>query len=357
MSIWEPQRAAQAEAGLRARAGAGLCIGGGMLGLAAAALPGEPAPGVDAQGVVIGLIAALVGLALVFLGRRAPGVVYDVVAIAAVVGTGAQLRLVAGSEQMGTGQVIPGELILVPIVLFVGALRPIRSCVAVGVAIVATLAFAYSALDGTWGSLLLRLGIVAGFLWISGALVVLLRRRVLALVDELEQTARTDPLTGLANRRAFDDALARHLAAAERTGTPVSVIVADVDHFKSFNDRFGHAAGDEVLVGVARLIASSIRPIDVGARLGGEEFAIALPGVSVEDAAAVAKRIAGALQTAIDDRRVTCSFGVAEHGPDGPDGMLRRADGALYRAKEAGRDRVELAPRERRHRRALPPKG
>jgi hypothetical protein len=107
-----------------------LCIGGGMLGLAAAALPGEPAPGVDAQGVVIGLIAALVGLALVFLGRRAPGVVYDVVAIAAVVGTGAQLRLVAGSEQMGTGQVIPGELILVPIVLFVGALRPIRSCVA-----------------------------------------------------------------------------------------------------------------------------------------------------------------------------------------------------------------------------------
>jgi len=357
MPIWEPERAAQAEASLRARAAAGLCMGGGLLGLVAAALPGEPAPGADAQGVVIGVIAALVGLLLVFVGRRAPGVVYDVLASLAVVGTGVQLHLVAGAQLVESGEVIPGELILVPIVLFVGALRPIRSCVAVGVVIVATLAAAYTALDYHWGSLLLRLGIVAGFLWISGALVILLRRRVLALVDELEQTARTDPLTGLANRRAFDDALARHLAAAERTGTPVSVIVADVDHFKSFNDRFGHAAGDEVLVGVARHIAASIRPIDIAARLGGEEFAIALPGVSVEDAAAVAKRIAGALQAGADERRVTCSFGVAEHGPDGSEGVLRRADGALYRAKETGRDRVELAPHERRHRPAMPPKG
>jgi diguanylate cyclase (GGDEF)-like protein len=323
------------------RAAAGLCVVGGLLGLLMAALPGEPARGADLQGSVAAVLALVAGCALFRWARALSPVVYDVLSVLFVVTTCAQLRLVAADEQ-----IIPGELILAPIAVFAAAFRPPRSGAVVAVAMAVGLAWAYSVLPVPWGEQAVRFVVVMGFLCLLGALVFHLRRRVVALVGALEEAARTDALTGLANRRAFDEALTREFAVATRASRPMCVVMADVDHFKQYNDRFGHAAGDAVLVNVARTLALNTRPGDVVARLGGEEFALALPGIAVEQALAVVARIADALRAVSeDDGRVTCSFGVAEIGTDGPGGVLRRADAALYRAKTAGRDRCEVGNR------------
>jgi diguanylate cyclase len=158
--------------------------------------------------------------------------------------------------------------------------------------------------------------------------------------------ARTDPLTGLANRRAYDEELTRRIAQRRRHGTAVSIVVVDIDHFKRFNDTFGHQAGDEVLRSVAGILQQTMRQSDVVARLGGEEMAVVIPGGDVEEAGMAAERA----RRAIDEARfhhdghelhVTISLGVAqwmEH-EDGA-GLSKRADTALYAAKNAGRNRT-----------------
>jgi len=158
--------------------------------------------------------------------------------------------------------------------------------------------------------------------------------------------ARTDPLTGLANRRAYDEELARRIAQRRRHGTPVSIVVVDIDHFKRFNDTFGHQAGDEVLRCVAGILQRTMRQSDVVARLGGEEMAVVLPGGNVDEACMAAERA----RRAIDEARfhhdghelhVTISLGVAER-KEHEDGaaLSKRADAALYAAKKAGRNRT-----------------
>lgn len=165
-------------------------------------------------------------------------------------------------------------------------------------------------------------------------------------LEALAAMARRDPLTGLANRRAFEEALSREVARAAREGAPLSAIALDVDHFKRVNDAHGHAAGDAVLAAVAARAAQALRAGDLLARVGGEELAALLPGATLERAAEVAERIrarvggtpvaAGAASLA-----VTLSAGCAALAPgeDGP-GLLARADERLYAAKRGGRDRV-----------------
>ncbi|SHN46223.1 histidine kinase N-terminal 7TM domain-containing diguanylate cyclase [Cryptosporangium aurantiacum] len=163
---------------------------------------------------------------------------------------------------------------------------------------------------------------------------------------DLAEQAIRDALTGLHNRRH----LMNVLAAAERDHTgPISVALIDVDHFKQVNDRYGHAAGDRVLVAVARLLAAGVRPTDVLARYGGEEFVLLMPGCTVDDAAdrleQLRKQVA-ATPIELAGRTVTVSFsaGVASGwGRLNTDAMLEAADHALYAAKRNGRDRVELA--------------
>lgn len=167
----------------------------------------------------------------------------------------------------------------------------------------------------------------------------------------LQQTSRTDPLTGLANRRSRDARLAVEWERQARTGQPLAVIAIDVDHFKHYNDTHGHDEGDRCLQAVARAIAAAARePADLAARHGGEEFMLVLPGTSLEAAAAVAERIRVAVAHAqgLDDLpgRVTASFGVASTVPCAKgslQALLSAADAALYRAKLAGRNRYELA--------------
>jgi diguanylate cyclase (GGDEF)-like protein len=151
--------------------------------------------------------------------------------------------------------------------------------------------------------------------------------------DEAEQRALADPLTGLENRRAFDDALVTEVARARRSGDRVSVLVADVDGFKEINDRLGHLEGDRRLIAVARALRGAVRQGDRCFRWGGDEFAAVLPGASPAEAHLVARRIATALE-APSDGRVTLTCGVAEliDGMSGQD-LLHAADMALVAAK------------------------
>jgi diguanylate cyclase (GGDEF)-like protein len=160
-----------------------------------------------------------------------------------------------------------------------------------------------------------------------------------------------DQLTGLSNRPFSTRALDRMLAGAEASGEPVGLAVVDIDHFKRINDRFGHAAGDRVLRGVADVLRAAFRTEDIVARWGGEEFVVGMCGTSAE---AVAGRVGEALQQLRDQgvpgagdagRSVTFSAGVAQSGPHGKDldTIYRAADEALYRAKGGGRDRVVVA--------------
>jgi two-component system, cell cycle response regulator len=180
----------------------------------------------------------------------------------------------------------------------------------------------------------------------------------LTLLSEVEALATVDPLTRIANRRVFDDALDRELQRAERTGDPVTVVVVDADRFKQINDKHGHRAGDEVLQVIGRALAEDARGLDVVARVGGDEFALVLPACSAEEAPVVAQRMCDAVTRAVTRTRFTVSAGWAtapDHGLD-PAGLLELADRALYRAKRAGRARVG-SPEEPGDERALPSAG
>ena len=166
--------------------------------------------------------------------------------------------------------------------------------------------------------------------------------RELTRSEALQELATTDPLTGLANRRATMGALEREAESARRYGHPVSVIAVDVDRFKRINDEHGHHVGDQVLKEVAFRLTAEARQVDVVARWGGEEFLIVLPQTRREEAARLAERTRRALATARPGGiEVTATFGVAQLQGDEPiHELLVRADRLLYSAKHDGRDQV-----------------
>jgi len=164
----------------------------------------------------------------------------------------------------------------------------------------------------------------------------------------VERQALVDGLTGLANRRAASDALHAEAARAQRLETPLSVVLADLDEFKDVNDVHGHAVGDEVLRVFAEVLRETLRESDVASRWGGEEFLLLLPGADEEGAAQLADRVRRGLAArnipGVPGLRVTASFGVAEYaGETNTEQLVAAADSALYRAKRAGKDRVEPA--------------
>lgn len=175
--------------------------------------------------------------------------------------------------------------------------------------------------------------------------------------DRLEQSATTDALTGLNNRRVFKLEMVREIRRASRYHTPLSLIIFDLDHFKSINDQYGHMAGDVVLQEVARHIKETIRETDIACRLGGEEFAVLAPETTKPAAFHLADRIRTMIETETRQQpvaglwiHVTTSAGIATMPEDGRDAatLQEHADASLYRAKDLGRNQVALHARERR---------
>lgn len=193
----------------------------------------------------------------------------------------------------------------------------------------------------------------------TDALVSLIARelggviKIATLVEDSQRLATTDSLTGLMNRRAFVAAAEREIERSQRTEQSLSVLLLDVDHFKHINDRLGHATGDVVLAALGSLLPRQARPYDVVARWGGEEFVVALPNASTEEARGVAERLRKVIAESEvrapngEAVPVTVSIGVAERRcGESLDAMLDRADCAMYAAKTGGRNRVNVAPNE-----------
>jgi diguanylate cyclase (GGDEF)-like protein len=178
-------------------------------------------------------------------------------------------------------------------------------------------------------------------------IVANVRRRLAAVLAASELEARTDRLTGLYNRRAWDESLAHECARQHLLGAPLSVLVLDLDYFKKLNDSRGHAAGDDALARVAGVLRKTARKTDLVARLGGEEFGLLLPGCSTRDAERIAEEVRRNIEQESQhwDCAITVSVGVATVSGQVVDGnrLVQTADEALYAAKRSGRNRVSVS--------------
>ncbi|MBT8107796.1 MAG: GGDEF domain-containing protein [Gammaproteobacteria bacterium] len=186
----------------------------------------------------------------------------------------------------------------------------------------------------------------SGYMAMSMFIILMMASDISA---KMKRLAVRDQLTGLLNRRGFNEYGEKAFSAARRNGTPLSVIMTDIDRFKYINDRYGHAVGDTALEHFAELVAEGRRREDVVARVGGEEFALLLPGTELRDAMALADQLCKKVgSTPMDLTSIglpmTSSFGVAGISAQDTalDDMVRRADRALYRSKRAGRNQVDL---------------
>jgi diguanylate cyclase (GGDEF)-like protein len=185
----------------------------------------------------------------------------------------------------------------------------------------------------------------------AGTRIVDLQEQLVAAREALRIQATRDYLTQLWNRSSILDILHRELARSERERLPIGVVVADLDHFKSINDTYGHFAGDTALQECARRMQESVRTYDAIGRYGGEEFLVVLPGADADGVRMQAERMRHAIRsTAVHtpeaSLNVTCSFGCSAGvgGEVTAESLIRAADDALYRAKRAGRDRAILVP-------------
>ncbi|MEX2196935.1 MAG: GGDEF domain-containing protein [Thermoleophilaceae bacterium] len=325
------------------RYGALLFGAGALVTLAGLALPHQPE--VDEPGLAaVALLAALVASVLALARGRLPERAYHLVLALGTVTV--SLGLFFNGERHG-GPAGVDEMYYLWVVLYAAYYLGRAGTAAQVVFVMAAHALTLTAVDP---------GPIAASRWISlaglvtGAAVVvrLLSERRDRLVAELEQAARTDPLTGLANRRAFEEAFGRELARAQREGTGFAVVLADIDRFKELNDRLGHVAGDDALIAVGRALLDQARGSDLVARFGGDEFAVVLAGTDAAGATEVGERVARVLCEHVPAQSsLALSFGVAEHGRDGRtlDDLVRAADAALYASK---RERRPADPRARR---------
>ena len=218
----------------------------------------------------------------------------------------------------------------------------IVACIGVAHAITLLMLPPASSYPGRWVDVMVSVSVV------SVVILTLVHRNDL-LLTRLADEARTDTLTGLLNRRGFDEHASLELAHSRRDGRSIAVVTFDIDYFKGINDELGHEIGDRVLARIGELLAAESRDIDVAARFGGDEFVVLLPGCTSSDAELFAERVRGAL--AADDSAglppAPMSAGIlATVAPDSIEAMLQGADSALYNAKRAGRNRTVISERQ-----------
>lgn len=196
----------------------------------------------------------------------------------------------------------------------------------------------------------LTAAMIGGTVLAMSLVIGALGRHVHGVVGRLEAAAHTDPLTGLLNRRAFDEAFARELGRVQRADSYLGVILLDIDGFKRFNDAHGHPEGDRALRRIGHVLSERTRAGDLAARIGGEEFALLVPESRTAGTLALAERLRRSIEVEFSaDGGLTASCGVAsrpEHGDD-PSTLIAAADDALYEAKRSGRNQAVAAERIR----------
>src|SRR3954471_5724702 len=324
----------QSEETVRTRAQGGFFVFGGLLSLVSLLLP-HSARVMDLGIVGLGASACLSGLVMLLVPQLMPPHLLTFV-------------LLCGSLLVSFGIYFTQSSASVYALLYVWVgfqaayFFPHRHAAAHVAATGVTYAIALSSVPGAdrgqrW---LLLFGVVA----VIALMVAVLRERVDRLIARLADAARTDALTGLLNRRGFQELMEVETERALRSSRPLAIIVGDLDHFKHLNDRFGHAAGDVALRRFAEIATQASRRIDAVARIGGEEFALLLPETEQHAAYLLAERLRRAVKepgAARDGELPTVSFGVAafpSHAADAA-ALMHAADQALYAAKAMGRDR------------------
>ena len=243
-------------------------------------------------------------------------------------------------DDQGGGESVLTPLVALPVFWF--ALYGTRTQLRVAIVAAGAMLGVPIAVLGAPGypaSELIRVALYVVGLGIGGLTVNALVQALEGRAAQSSALARTDELTGIPNRRGWQEQLDRELARSRRDGRPLCVAIVDLDHFKSYNDRFGHAAGDRLLQSAATGWADQLRETDVIARYGGEEFAVTLPASHLQDAKAVMERV-----RQVTPHHESSSVGIARWNEvETADELLARADAALYEAKRSGRDRVVLA--------------
>lgn len=286
--------------------------------------------------VAIALSGLVIAAGLRLFGRRLPTVGVDALAFFAV-GAITAADVLSGSSSS------PFSLFLSWVVIHAALFE--RRAKLAGVLTITVIGAAIAVLANDFsGDGLVRWLTQSAAMGLTGVVIHYQREQSRALTRLLDQQARTDPLTGLGNRRAFEHVVEREVRLVSRARGPFALALLDLDHLKQINDRQGHAGGDRALKAAADAIRARLRATDDGFRPGGDEFAVLLRGCDAEQGAAVAAEMLAWLRQHHPD--LSLSVGVAAcpvHGFD-PDALVSAADAALYRAKELGRGRVEVAP-------------
>jgi diguanylate cyclase (GGDEF)-like protein len=317
-----------------------LAIGGAYLTVLALVIPGFAGRGAVLVAVVaIGVLIMAGGAAAWRWAPRVPALALSVVPPLSIALLGA-INLMTRDSSTGS------QLFLLWPVLYAACFLGRRhTALAVGATIVVE-AIVMGTLVPSTQAVTDTLGMAVTFTMVAVA-ILLFRRRLETALDAMSVQAREDPLTGLPNRRAFDEYLARSVALSQRTGAPLALVALDIDRFKGINDTRGHAAGDRALRDVGEALRGSARGADLVARMGGDEFAMLLPGCSASDAARIASKMAGEvrLRSAAIGRDVTVSVGIAALPDMATTGeqLLSAADLALYAAKREGPGRASVA--------------
>jgi diguanylate cyclase (GGDEF)-like protein/putative nucleotidyltransferase with HDIG domain len=322
---------------VRWRALGGLFVAGGLLALVMLALPVDPSTH-EWPIAVLAVGAILQGAVMIAFPRHLPRGDRWI-----SLNLGAGTTFIAAAIYFADTSTTPLALLYLWVALdsffFLSRTSALRHLAYVGVSYAVVLAAMPSSDNTAIGRWIMTMGTVCAV----GALADILRERSDRLIERLGQAASTDPLTGLWNRRGFERLMTAELARAERSGEPLSLLIGDLDHFKTVNDRFGHGQGDEVLQQFSALVRAVGRQSDASARIGGEEFAMILPATDQHQAYVLAERIRRQVrETLIPQGQVmSISFGVASAPAHGStlEELVHHADRALYVAKHLGRDR------------------
>ena len=324
-----------------ARLQAWLWTGGAALALLITAIPHPPEANVPAFYAAGATSAAMAGL----LRWRAGHISATGLQVCAALGTVLVTACIFFSGERLGASASDIEMLYIWVALYSAYFFSLRAA-AVQVAWIALAYWLVLAVSSDPELLGARFAQTIGTLGLVTVIVQTLRHRLAQVVDRLADAARTDPLTGLQNRRGFEETFSVEVERARRHDRVLTVMVGDLDHFKRVNDRLGHPAGDIALMRAGELLDGSHRRTDSVARTGGEEFAVLLPETSESDGYLVAEKLRTAIEEAFRDETVplTVSFGVASFPTHGTtsEALLAAADRALYAAKELGRNRAVI---------------